>query len=214
MSIKTTETTSQALPPAEFVAGNHFDKYQSANRIHQWLMKGFLESAVELLDLASPESIVEAGCGPGDLASHLLAHARRNFSYAGIDLSEEQVSLARQTLPDRDFLTASIYELPFEDESADMTLACEVLEHVDQPRVAIDELARVTRRWALVSVPWEPVWRILNFCRGKYLASLGNTPGHVQNFTRSRIRDLLVTRFDVIEERRPLPWTMFLLKKR
>jgi hypothetical protein len=61
-------------PPrdAEFIGGNYFDKYRSKNPIHQWLMRGFLSSVRELLASIEYGSVLEVGCGPGDLATRTL----------------------------------------------------------------------------------------------------------------------------------------------
>ena len=74
------------------------------------------------------------------------------------------------------------------------------------------EVARVSSGWLLLSVPWEPVWRILNVARGRYVGSLGNTPGHVQHFSRRAIRGLVASRFELVAERRPFPWTVLLAR--
>jgi hypothetical protein len=63
-------------------------------------------------------------------------------------------------------------------------------------------------------VPREPLWRVLNLARGKYLADLGNTPGHVNHWSRGGFLDLLSRRFEIVEARTPLPWTMALCKVR
>ena len=203
------------LPPpdAGFVAGNYFDKYRSKNPIHQRLIHGFLSTATELVRDLDVTSILEAGAGPGDLAAKIIPEA--GFSpnqYLGTDISESQVAEARTSHPEYQFERASIYELPVEDKSCDLTIACEVLEHLEEPEKALRELDRVTRGWVLLSVPSEPLWRTLNVLRGKYLASFGNTPGHLQNFTPRAIRKHVSAYFDIIAERRPLPWTMFLLR--
>jgi hypothetical protein len=93
-------------------------------------------------------------------------------------------------------------------------VACEVFEHLERPAAAIHEVARVAADWLLLSVPWEPTWRLLNLARGKYVRRLGNTPGHLQNFSRRAIRQLVSQRFDIVAQRRPFPWTMLLARKR
>ncbi|HMB52222.1 MAG TPA: class I SAM-dependent methyltransferase, partial [Thermoanaerobaculia bacterium] len=138
--------------------------------------------------------------------------ARRR--YVGTDLSLAEVLTARRGQPDRRFLPASAYELPFPDAAADLVVACEVLEHLDDPETALVEAARVTRRHVLVSVPWEPVWRLLNMARGSYWSALGNTPGHLQHFSRRAIRRLVGRHLDVVAVRRPFPWTVLLARKR
>ena len=72
------------------------------------------------------------------------------------------------------------------------------------------ELARVADRRVLISTPWDPVWRAMNMLRGRYLADLGNTPGHIQHFTRRTLVELAQTELRVLERRTPLPWTILL----
>ena len=50
--------------------------------------------------------------------------------------------------------------------------------------------------------------------RGKYLGDLGNTPGHVNHWSRRGFLGLLSRRFEIVEARTPLPWTMALCKRR
>ena len=93
-----------------------------------------------------------------------------------------------------------------------MAAAIEVLEHVPAPEATLAEMARVAERWLLVSVPREPVWRMTNMARGVYLGSLGNTPGHVNHWSKSGFESLL-SRYGKVEQvRSPFPWTMLLVK--
>jgi hypothetical protein len=55
---------------------------------------------------------------------------------------------------------------------------------------------------------------VLNVLRGKYLAAWGNTPGHLQHFSRAAIRRLVASRFQIVAESHPLPWTMLLARRR
>ncbi len=41
----------------------------------------------------------------------------------------------------------------------------------------------------LLSVPKEPIWRICNMARGKYWKDLGNTPGHIQHWTKKILQN-------------------------
>ncbi len=205
----------------DFVAGNNFDKYRSKNPIHQQLMNCFLADLEDLArkalgHLHERQSLLEVGCGPGDLAQQLLRRLQKDPSldYTGIDLSTDEIDKARRNCPDLRFEIASATELPFPPTHFDFAIACEVLEHLDNPRQALCELHRVTKGPVIVSVPWEPVWRVLNCFRGKYLSSFGNTPGHIQRFSRKAIRTLVSEYFDIREERNPFPWTMLLIQKK
>lgn len=197
-----------------FVSGNVYDKYRTTNPLFRVLMERFLASCRELMAEVDPESVLEVGCGPGDLAENLFGSLAKAPSYVGSDLSLLEARQARLDAPRRPFLAASAYRLPFADGAFDCVLACEVFEHLDDPVTALAEVARVSRRYLLLSVPWEPVWRLLNVARGSYLKDFGNTPGHLQHFSRAAIRRLVARRFEVVAERRPFPWTMLLARLR
>jgi hypothetical protein len=73
-------------------------------------------------------------------------------------------------------------------------------------------MARVAKRWLLVSVPREPLWRGLNMARLAYLKDLGNTPGHINHWSKRSFVAML-SRYGTVEEvRSPFPWTMVLVR--
>ena len=156
-------------------------------------------------------SVLEVGCGPGDLATRILPP---QVDYLGIDVDEMEIETARNRYPQLSFQVGSANALPVESNSFDLVIACEVLEHLEDPARALAEIDRVAKQWVLVSVPWEPTWRILNVIRGKYWRSFGNTPGHVQHFSRAEIRRQIVNRFVIVNELDPLPWTIIVASKR
>jgi len=73
-------------------------------------------------------------------------------------------------------------------------------------------MARVARGFLLVSVPHEPLWRALNLARGAYVRQLGNTPGHLNHWTRGSFVSLLRNYGEVVQIRSPFPWTMLLVR--
>ncbi len=169
------------------------------------LMQGFLSSAKHLLSQAEFESVLEVGCGPGDLAASILPP---KYDYLGIDIDACQIDAARRRYPHLAFATGSAYELPVESKSRDLVIACEVLEHLDAPEKALAEIARVAKCWVLISVPWEPAWRNPERSSRQIWSRFGNTSGHVQHFGRRQICDLVQTRMRISEVRHPFPWTM------
>jgi 2-polyprenyl-3-methyl-5-hydroxy-6-metoxy-1,4-benzoquinol methylase len=192
----------------ENVVGNFYDKYATKNRISRVLVGGFLSSVTTLYRHAGAKSVLEVGCGEGKLADHLVRSGPRPHRFLATDLSLE--CQAPDIDPMIEFAEASVYELPFENGSFDLVLCCEVMEHLERPREALAEVARVAHNFVLMSTPWEPVWRAMNMVRGKYLRDLGNTPGHIQHFGRGALIELARTRLEVVSVRRPLPWTVIL----
>ena len=103
---------------------------------------------------------------------------------------------------------ADIARLPFPPLAFDLVMAIEVLEHVHDPVAALAEFVRVSRGRLVLSVPREPIWRVANMARGKYLADLGNTPGHVQHWSRRTFVELVGSQLEVVNVSTPFPWTM------
>ena len=77
----------------------------------------------------------------------------------------------------------------------------------------VAEMARVSTGHLLVSVPREPLWRGLNMARGAYLKDLGNTPGHLNHWSKRAFVELLGRHGEVVEARSPFPWTMLLVRR-
>jgi ubiquinone/menaquinone biosynthesis C-methylase UbiE len=111
-----------------------------------------------------------------------------------------------------EFRTFDGDRVPFDAHSFDLVAATEVLEHVPDPEATVAEMVRVARRNVLVSVPHEPLWRALNMARGAYVRDLGNTPGHVNHFTKRAFVRLLGRHGEVTDIRSPFPWTMLLVR--
>ena len=66
------------------------------------------------------------------------------------------------------------------------------------PEHTVAEMARVAKRWLLVSVPREPLWRGLNMARGAYWKDLGNTPGHLNHWSKRSFVALLSRHGEVV----------------
>ena len=195
--------------------GNTFDKYGSTNPVVRRLMAGFERTLAELFAVARPSSVLDVGCGEGVLTER-WAQQLGSGPVVGIDLEDPklQAQWATRQRKNLNFRTFTPGTLPFEDEGFDLVAAIEVLEHVPDPAATVAEMARVARAHLLVSVPHEPLWRALNVVRGSYLRDFGNTPGHVNHFTKRAFVRLLADHGDVIETRSPFPWTMLLVRVR
>ncbi len=194
--------------------GNTYDKYGSTNPLVRRLMAGFERDTAELLEVAKPASILDVGCGEGVLAERWAQALDRRV--VGVDLDDPKLRAEwkRRARPNLEFRAALGDSLPYADGEFEAATAMEVLEHVPDPDAVLAEMSRVASRWLLVSVPREPLWRALNLARGAYLRELGNTPGHLNHWSRRRFVRLIGRYGDPVEVRSPFPWTMALLRLR
>jgi 2-polyprenyl-3-methyl-5-hydroxy-6-metoxy-1,4-benzoquinol methylase len=193
--------------------GNTFDKYGSTNPVVRRLMAGFEGTLDRLFDHAAPESVLDVGCGEGVL-TYRWAQRLGDAPVVGLDLDDPKLRREWEARP-RDnlrFQTMPPDRLPCGDDEFDLVTAIEVLEHVLDPEQTVSEMARVARRHLLVSVPREPLWRALNMARGAYLRDLGNTPGHVNHFSKRGFAALLARHGEPVEICSPFPWTMILVR--
>ncbi len=203
----------KASPVADYgnVSGNYYDKYRSPNPIARALMNGFLGAFDALSSQTGARTAFEVGCGEGELSLRLLA---RGLEVHGCDLEADAVDEAnaqsRAAGHGERFAVRSIYDLGDGEIAADLIVCCEVLEHLPDPRAGLARLAAQRTDHVLLSVPREPIWRVLNCARGKYLRDFGNTPGHLQHWSRSGFLALVGQYFAIREVRSPLPWTMLL----
>jgi 2-polyprenyl-3-methyl-5-hydroxy-6-metoxy-1,4-benzoquinol methylase len=193
--------------------GNTFDKYGSQHPVVRRLMGRFERTLDELFTRAAPESILDIGCGEGVLTEQWAARLESG-RVVGVDLEDPklQTQWATRRRENLEFRTTDGGRLQFDDGEFDLVAAIEALEHIPDPGKTVAEMARVARKHLLVSVPHEPLWRVLNVARGAYVRDLGNTPGHVNHWSRRGFVRELSRVGGVVEARSPFPWTMLLVR--
>src|SRR5262245_29335641 len=195
--------------------GNVYDKYGTRNPVERRLVGAFLGDVRELTARSGASEAHEVGCGEGELS---LMLAREGLRVRGSDVSDEVIDEARRRADaaglDVSYRATPIESLVAREDAAELIVCCEVLEHLDDPADALETLVGLARPWLLVSVPREPLWRVLNLARFKYVGELGNTPGHLGHWSRRGFLELLRSKVEVVEVRSPVPWTMALCRTR
>jgi 2-polyprenyl-3-methyl-5-hydroxy-6-metoxy-1,4-benzoquinol methylase len=193
------------------VGGNAYDKYATRNPIERRMVGGFIESVRDLVSRTGARNAHELGCGEGELS---LALARDGLDIRGSDVSAEVIEEARRRASaaglDVAYRAVPIEALEPATDGAELIVCCEVLEHLPDPVAGLEKIASLASPWLIVSVPREPLWRALNLARFKYVSDLGNTPGHLNHWSRRRFEEFVDERVEIIQTRRPLPWTMLL----
>ncbi len=188
------------------VAGNNYDKYASTNPVEKRMMAGFFSALDQILDGLTPSIVVEFGAGEGRITERLVERFPEAM-VVGLDLPDAELAADWHSL-DAPMFFGDATRLPFTDNSIDLIVGLEVLEHIPSPERALCEIARVCRGAVVLSVPREPIWRVGNLARGRYIKALGNTPGHINHWSARSFQRLVGQHFDVSDTARPLPWTI------
>jgi SAM-dependent methyltransferase len=191
-------------------------KYASKNPIIVSLNNHFLSRLISLVESVNSTNILDVGCGEGAVANFLNNKPSiKANQIAGLDIELNRLRIARAINPELQFYQGSIYNLPFQNNSFDLVLALEVLEHLEFPEKAIGELNRVSRDWIVISVPNDWMFRLGNMLRFKYLSSWGRTPSHIQHWGKRKFTGLILKYMRIIKIKTPLfLWLIFLCHKK
>jgi SAM-dependent methyltransferase len=119
--------------------------YQGKREIVEWWLD-------KKLTLTNGDLIVDAGAGTGELVGVLQEkYAAKGVRVEGIEYVEEARAIARD-FRHLDLRAGSILELPYADNSVKAIMALDVLEHLEDDRIAWSELVRVTAPGGLIIV--------------------------------------------------------------
>jgi SAM-dependent methyltransferase len=185
------------------------EKYQVKNPVVAFLIQRFFHRIAGVLTAVAPESVLDAGCGEGEL---LRRGVLTSVPTVSLDRSRQALAEIRTHTPGCRPVSGSVLELPFARASFDAVVCLEVLEHLEDPRAAVEELLRVARRAVVLSVPYEPWFRLGNLLRGKYLSGLGNHPEHIQHWNPRRFRHFLAAAGWEVGVVEAFPWIVACLR--
>ncbi len=187
----------------------NYQKYLNPNPLQRYLIRRFHQRVGELVRETGVTRILDAGCGEGFTIERLDS----DFSIYGVDNDLSSLLEARERNPNSDFYLSDIRDLPLAPHAFPLILCLEVLEHLPDPHPALEELRRVTSRHCLISVPYEPFFRLANLLRGKNLKAWGNDPEHIHNWTAGEFIRLLEGHFEIEKVVYSFPWVMALCRK-
>lgn len=192
---------------------SNYKKHFAKNPLQRLLINNFYKKLFEIIKPIKTNSILDAGCGEG----FTIINLRRNKigkRYEGVDYSKDAIELGKKMYPEINIKLGNIYNLPYGDNSFDLIVCTEVLEHLKNPQDALKELKRVSNKYLVFSVPNEPFFILANFLRGNYLKTFGNQPEHINHWTNASFKKFLRKNgFKISACRAPFPWTLILARK-
>lgn len=176
------------------------------------LIDRFYRRLRAIVEPLNGHTVLDAGCGEGETIARLGDVLPPQVS--AVDILEDSVRYTQRRHPFVEASVGSLYELPFDGYSFDLVLCLEVLEHLDRSADGLRELARVARTDLVVSVPYEPYFRLGSLLRGKYVRHLGDHPEHVNHWNRRTLPAFLGAQVEVAEVAIAFPWLIAHCRKR
>lgn len=191
----------------------NFQKHQNQNPIQRALIDNFYKTLFKMIKPLKAQSILDVGCGEG-FTLKKLEEKKIGKKNEGIDYSKDAIKIGRKIYPHLSLFEGDVYGLKYKDNSFDLSLCTEVLEHLEDPEKAVSEIKRVTRKYLVFSVPNEPFFIGANFLRGKYLKNFGNHPEHINHWTAWGFEKFLRNQgLTVVRSKHPFAWSIVLTKK-
>ncbi len=183
-------------------------KHTSKNPLKRFFLNNFENNLTFVVAPLNPLRILDAGCGEGFTLAKLY-ELRIGKELAGIDYSKVAIDTAKEMFPYLNVKVGDIYKLPFKENSFDLVICTEVMEHLENPGEALKEIERVTSKYALLTVPNEPWFMFFNFTQW------GKDIGHINHWTSSSFKKFieLNSKFKIISKNHPFPWIMILAEK-
>jgi 2-polyprenyl-3-methyl-5-hydroxy-6-metoxy-1,4-benzoquinol methylase len=110
----------------------------------------FYAELAEFVATLHPRSVVDVGCGAGDLL-HVVVETAAPERVVGIDYAVAGIRRARQLVPSGEFHAQSLYDLAA-DETFELVLCTEVLEHLRDPEAAMHVLVRLCAGSGVIAI--------------------------------------------------------------
>lgn len=136
------------------VADHFYGPESFFHRWREWVVTRFVKS------FDSKLKYLDAGCGSGLILRHLPKGS------IGLDANKKILKIAQKHVPTAKLVCGSILKMPFPDNSFDVVVCTEVLEHLLKPEKAMDEIKRVLKPMGKIigTVPRESLfWRLQRF---------------------------------------------------
>lgn len=191
----------------------NLEKLLTKNPLKKIAIKHFLFALREIVAAnAGTESryVIDLGCGEGIMLKSVFKGIG-NCRVTGVDLSERALQTAKKLNPEMNFLKADILE--FKPKKADLVICVEAMEHIREYRKLLSKIVSYSDK-AVISVPNKWAFRLGNILQLRHLPTGGNTPIHVNEWTRPQLQKLLLEFFSKVEIRRAgLFWLIAICSK-
>ena len=173
-----------------YMPENHMDElYNSGNPLVKFVHRQRLNEIAKLVPNADGLKILDAGCGEGHLLQKLYQKNNTN-DYYGVDITPIALEKARLRFPQGKYYLANLAKMDFTDNFFDVIVITEVLEHVIDYEIVVNELKRVLKSGGIliITFPNEVLWTVSRFFLRRRPVKILD---HVNSFTPDFLQNIL-----------------------
>lgn len=131
----------------------NYKKHQNQNPLQKALIDNFYTELFKMVKPLRAKTILDVGCGEG-FTLQKLKEKGIGLKNEGIDYSHDAVEMGNKIYPELKIKQGDVYKLDYKNESFELVICTEVLEHLDNPKKAIDEIRRVSSKYIVFSVQY------------------------------------------------------------
>ena len=149
-----------------------------------------------------PGNVLDVGCASGWLAAR-VAKMLPESSVTGVDVSQKMIRYGRLKHPDINFVHADAHKLPFPNESFDLIICTETLEHVINPLGVLMEIKRCLADNGEVIVSMDSGNWLFNLAWFFWTKTKGKVwqGAHLHKFNKNKLQKLFTqANFKVVEQ--------------
>lgn len=168
-------------------------KHKSKKIFVQFFVNKLNRDILKTIKKLKPDikTILDIGCGEGFITRQ-IAEKHPNFAITALDAESSYIDYANANNL-KSNIHYSVQNLESIDiaKKYDLVIMTEVLEHTPQPDLVLKKIMELTNKYAIITVPNEPFFRLGNLLAFKYIKTFGNTPGHIHNWSKNGLHKML-----------------------
>ncbi|MCL5439121.1 MAG: class I SAM-dependent methyltransferase [Patescibacteria group bacterium] len=192
---------------------SNFIKHTNSDISRKFFINNFYKILVKTIKPLNPKTILDVGCGEG-FTLQKLKDNKIGEKLEGVDNSNLAISIGQKMFSDLSLKISDINHLPYNNNSFDLVVCSEVLEHLENPTKALAEIKRISKKYILLTVPNEPFYRISRFLRGINILNFGDHPEHINQWGIFSFKNFLInTNLKIKTINYPFPWITVLAEK-
>lgn len=142
----------------------------------------------------SPQKILDVGCASGWITAKIAEKFPKARCY-GIDIYNRAIVYGRKLYPGINFKIADVHKLPFKNETFDLAICTEVLEHVGSPKSALLEMKRVLKENGQAVLEFDSgsfLFTITWFVWKKFRGKVWNN-AHLSSFNAKKLEKIILS---------------------